>query len=69
MAHKGGRRDHREIASAIGRNAVAVICATAVGKAVIVDRRVPQGNHFMAGEISYVLTDSTDALSEEKTQR
>ena len=49
------------------RNAVVVICGTAVGGAVIVDRKVLKGNHFMAGEFSYVLTDSTDAMNAEKT--
>lgn len=49
------------------RNAVAVICGTAVGGAVIVDRKVLRGKHFMAGEFSYVLTDVTDAMNPEKT--
>lgn len=49
------------------KNAVAVICGTAVGGAVIVDRKVLRGNHFMAGEFSYVLTDGTDAMNAQKT--
>lgn len=49
------------------RNAVTVICGTAVGGAVIVDRKVLQGKNFMAGEFSYVLTDVTDAMNSEKT--
>lgn len=39
-------------------NAVVILCGTAVGGAVVVNRQVLQGQHFMAGEFSYVINDS-----------
>lgn len=39
------------------RNAVVLVCGTGVGGAVILDRKVLAGKHFMAGEFSYMLTD------------
>lgn len=39
------------------KNSMAVIIGTAVGGAVIVDRKVLKGGHFMAGEFSYLFTD------------
>lgn len=39
------------------KNAVAVILGTGVGGAVIVDRKVLRGKHFMAGEFSYLFPD------------
>ncbi|MDD3218599.1 MAG: ROK family protein [Lachnospiraceae bacterium] len=48
-------------------NAVAVICGTAVGGAVICDRKVMRGKNFMAGEFSYILTDSEDCMNSDKT--
>lgn len=39
-------------------NAVVIVCGTAVGGAVIRNREVVSGKNFMAGEFSYVMTDS-----------
>lgn len=39
------------------RNAVVVVCGTGVGGAVIQNREVLSGSHFVAGEFSYMLTD------------
>lgn len=47
------------------RNAAAVICGTAVGGAVICDGKVIRGRRFMAGEFSYLLTESSDPLNKE----
>lgn len=41
-------------------NAVVLVCGTAVGGAVIRNRKVVSGKHFMAGEFSYILTDSKE---------
>lgn len=41
-------------------NAVVLVCGTAIGGAVIRNREVVSGKHFMAGEFSYILTDSKD---------
>lgn len=41
------------------RNAIALIIGTAVGGAVIVDRKVLKGKNFMAGEFSYLFTDES----------
>lgn len=41
------------------RNSMAVIIGTAVGGAVIVDRKVLKGKNFMAGEFSYLFTDES----------
>lgn len=48
-------------------NGVAVICGTAIGGAVICDRKVVRGKNCMAGEFSYVLTDSKDSFNSDKT--
>ncbi len=42
-------------------NAIAMIIGTAVGGAVIVDRKVLTGNHFMAGEFSYILSNAKES--------
>lgn len=39
-------------------NAIVIVCGTAVGGAVIRNREVVSGKNFMAGEFSYVMTDS-----------
>ncbi|MGN1141326.1 MAG: ROK family protein [Oliverpabstia sp.] len=39
------------------QNSIALILGTAVGGAVIVDKKVLKGVHFMAGEFSYIFTD------------
>lgn len=39
------------------RNSLALIIGTAVGGAVIVDKKVLKGKNFMAGEFSYLFTD------------
>ncbi len=41
------------------KNAIALIIGTAVGGAVIVDRKVLKGKNFMAGEFSYLFTDES----------
>lgn len=41
-------------------NAVVIVCGTAVGGAVIRNREIISGKHFMAGEFSYIMTDSKD---------
>lgn len=41
-------------------NAVVIVCGTAVGGAVIRNGEVVSGKHFMAGEFSYIMTDSKD---------
>lgn len=45
------------------RNAAAVICGTAVGGAVICDGKIIHGKRFMAGEFSYLLTESSDPMN------
>lgn len=45
------------------RNAAALICGTAVGGAVICDGRLIRGKRFMAGEFSYLLTESSDPMN------
>ena len=40
------------------KNAIAMIVGTAVGGAVIVDRKVLKGKNFMAGEFSYLFTNA-----------
>lgn len=40
------------------QNAVAMICGTGIGGAIIQDRKVLTGAHFMAGEFSYVMTET-----------
>lgn len=47
------------------KNAIVVICGTAIGGAIICDRKVIKGKHFMAGELSYILTDSNDPFNED----
>lgn len=41
------------------KNAIALIIGTAVGGAVIVDRKVLKGRNYMAGEFSYLFTDES----------
>ena len=41
-------------------NAIVVVCGTAVGGAVICNREIVSGKNFMAGEFSYIITDSKD---------
>ncbi len=48
-------------------NAAAMIIGTAVGGAVIVERKVLTGRNCMAGEFSYILTDSDNAMDPMKT--
>jgi len=49
------------------RNAIALIIGTAVGGAIIVDRKVLRGKKCMAGEFSYILTNATDAGNPNET--
>lgn len=49
------------------RNAAAFICGTAVGGAVICNGKVVRGKRFMAGEFSYLLTESSDPMNPEWT--
>lgn len=41
-------------------NAVVIVCGTAIGGAVIQNREVVRGKHFMAGEFSYIMTTVDD---------
>lgn len=40
------------------KNAVVIVCGTGVGGAVICDGNVLRGSHYMAGEFSYIQTES-----------
>ena len=48
------------------QNAVAMILGTAVGGAVIIDRKILKGKDLLAGEFSYIMTDSTDSFNWKK---
>lgn len=41
-------------------NAVVIVCGTGVGGAVIHNREVMNGTHFLAGEFSYVMTEQDE---------
>ena len=41
-------------------NAVVIVCGTGIGGAVIRNREVLNGSHFLAGEFSYVITKSEE---------
>ncbi len=45
------------------RNSIALILGTAVGGAVIIDKKVLKGIHYMAGEFSYIFTDGKNYKS------
>lgn len=45
------------------QNAIAMIIGTAVGGAIIIDRKIVKGKNLLAGEFSYILTDSSDSLN------
>lgn len=47
------------------QDAVVIVCGTGIGGAVIRNREVLNGKHFMAGEFSYVLTESNQDYSME----
>lgn len=49
------------------QHAVVMILGTAVGGAIISEGKVLKGNHFLAGEFSYLFTDSKNALAPENT--
>lgn len=49
------------------RNAAVFIIGTAVGGAVIIDRKIVSGRHFMAGEFSYLLTNADKAAEPQMT--
>ena len=40
-----------------------MILGTAVGGAVVIDRKILKGKDLLAGEFSYIMTDSTDSLN------
>ncbi len=46
---------------------IAMILGTAVGGAVIINRKILKGFHGMAGEFSYALTDTADSFNPMKT--
>lgn len=48
------------------KDAVVMILGTAVGGAVIANGKLLKGNHLLAGEFSYLFTDTEDALNSEK---
>jgi len=41
------------------RNAVVLVCGTGIGGAIIQDRKILSGKHFMAGELSYPIIESS----------
>ena len=43
-----------------------MILGTAVGGAVIIDRKILKGKDLLAGEFSYIMTDSTDSFNWKK---
>lgn len=45
------------------KNAIVVLCGTAIGGAVICDGKIIRGENFFAGEFSHILTDSSDPLN------
>lgn len=49
------------------RDAIVMILGTAVGGTIISEGKVLKGSHFIAGEFSYLFTDSKDALNPENT--
>lgn len=46
-------------------DAIVVICGTGVGGAIIREKKVVKGSHFMAGEFSYIITESNGEYNEE----
>jgi len=48
------------------QSGVAMILGTAVGGAVVIDRKILKGKDLLAGEFSYIMTDSTDSLNWKK---
>lgn len=49
------------------RDAIVLVCGTAIGGAVIHDRRVMKGIHNMTGEFSYIMTDAEPEYSLDHT--
>ncbi len=47
------------------KNAIAVICGTGIGGAIICNGKVIKGCHFMSGEFSYILTDIYNPMNKE----
>lgn len=45
------------------KNAIVVLCGTAIGGAVICDGRVIRGENYFAGEFSHILTNSFDPMN------
>lgn len=45
------------------QNAITMVFGTAVGGAVIINRHILKGPDLLAGEFSYILTDSSDSLN------
>lgn len=43
-------------------DSIVMVCGTAIGGAVIKDRKVWKGKHFLAGEFSYIKTDAKDSI-------
>lgn len=48
------------------RDALALIIGTAVGGAVICDRKILRGKNYMVGEFSYIFTDTKDCMNRKK---
>lgn len=48
------------------KDAIALIIGTAVGGAIICDRKILRGKNFMAGEFSYIFTDTKDCMNRKK---
>lgn len=48
------------------KDAIALIIGTAVGGAIICDGKILRGKNFMAGEFSYIFTDTKDCMNRKK---
>lgn len=48
------------------QNAIALIIGTAVGGAIVCGRKILRGKNFMAGEFSYIFTDTKDCMNPKK---
>lgn len=49
------------------KNAVVMVCGTGIGGAVIQERKILRGTHFMAGEFSYTMTEGAAEYDLENT--
>lgn len=49
------------------KNAVVMVCGTGIGGAIIQNRKILRGTHFMAGEFSYTMTEGKKEYQLENT--